>query len=381
MPFNLSFMEHPAVKQGLQIMETEFAKKRDDGILSLAHDERHVTNVAKCAGVIAQALMDNFIMPTSDDRKFIPIAAAFAGSLHDIKRTVKEKGQKHAIEAAIYMEAHNHVFGDNIMREAFEWAKLAAGMHEFSIGDIRGIFGNSSFPTPLEIVVIAHKLADGAIEASGYRVVERRCFFVGRERILHGDLKDHFTDYPMTRRSVFAVIGESLVRLYKSLPIADYPQWFIDYSQRLHGKQYIFLQGLLPYAGFIDEIHAAEFMIELHDFPKFEGILEKVQKENHLSGNFFKKDEFPILYDAIEEARSLDQEKLAEASSLVVKIISEAETPEIGIKNLQKLASESDNEIFIDFAQGIVAAGNCDEKFLKEVYDAVVAGVEKVKAV
>jgi len=332
----LNFQDDPPSVTTRKMVEEKFDRKRAEGRLSKAHDIDHVIAVSNFAGVTARALAIGQGFDELVDRA--PILGAVAGNLHDYHREAKETEPHGPASANAFLDMWLQG-NTGFNTQEFDAVYRAIAHHEASLPELSEIFGDpigqkqQILPA---IVAFSLKTGDGILEASGYRVLERRAFFVGKERMQNGDLKGIFK-YP--EESDLAVIGESLRRLYGKLPIDSYPDWVKSYGEKLHSIQYKFLNGLLRYRG-MDEARAASFMEEA-GFPKFDGIKDKVREQRHLNGRYFPADRYPVLAERITWLRKLmDEEKddLAEASHLLVETIAQADSPEEGIELYGKCA-------------------------------------------
>jgi hypothetical protein len=354
-------------------VRNQFDRKRSEGKLSKAHDIDHVIAVSNIAGVTARSLMKGQAYDDMADRA--SILAAIAGNLHDYHREAKETEPHGPVGAEHLKELW--VSGEVTMdTQEFDSTYRSIHTHEASLPELLQIFGDpigdhqQILPA---VIAFSLKTGDGILEASGYRVLERRAFFVGKER-MHGDLKDIFR-YP--EESDLAVIGETLRRLYGKLPIDSYPEWIKQYGEKLHAVQYLLLKGLLEYRG-LDEAQAAELM-EKNGFPKFEGIGDKVRAQRHLDGGYFTEEKHFVLAQEIASYldlsdRQLDQ--LAEASDGLVSIIAQSESQEEGIERYGEIGL--DNQFRDRFYRGMKGYRESGEDFVREFEKNITNAVERI---
>lgn len=340
------------VEASKQEMYRVLGEMRKLGTLSKAHDESHCEAVANYGGIATEALMSMF--PNYAEN--VSNLTRIAGYLHDIKRESTEK-IPHGPAGAEYFS--------NLCKTRSPWTKIdnvaydaiyrAIQEHEGSFKDIVTKFGSPTQPNLLYNIdsrvpsVVAHGVlvGDKALEASGYRVLERRSYFVGKERMLK-DLKDIFK-YP--DESHLAVLGETQIRLYARNPIVEYPSWLRDFAEEWHAIQYAFYRGLLNYANMTEE-EAAKFMLE-KKFPKFTPELaEQIHKQRHLDPSYFASQGFIGLANRIEEQKNYDQGDLAISCGKLVSLFAQAESPEKAIEDFWK-SKETQPRYLLNFMSGI----------------------------
>ena len=374
----LDFQEDPICDLARRLTKAQFDNQRARGLLSKVHDLDHVTAVSNFGGVTARALMNG---QGYDDIAYrASVLAAIAGNLHDFEREAKET-EPHGPRSADffnYLASESSIFDLDFLETASVYRAIAN--HEMSLPELLEEFSNPIGPKKEKlpaVVAFSLKTGDGILEASGYRVLERRAFFVGKERMLHGDLKNIF-QYP--GESDLAVIGETLRRLYGKLPIDSYPEWIKEYGEKLHSIQYLFLRGLLRYRG-MSETEAAECMEEA-GFPKFDGIADKVHAQKHLDGEHFSEDRYPVLATKISQLRDLgvgDKDELAEASYKLVETIAQSESPEEGIDTYSKFSILT-NTYAHDFYNGMNGYREGSDAFIDDFETNVTDAVRRISS-
>jgi hypothetical protein len=216
----------------------------------------------------------------------------------------------------------------------------AVKYHEKNFGELNDIFGDPISGQKQQILpsVVAHSLktGDGAIDTSGFRVIERRSHFVGKER-MSKDLKG-ILKYPA--ESPLAVLGETMIRLYEVNPIDSYPLWLRRFSEKWHGIQYPFYASLLELHD-LEEAEAAR-LFERLKFPRFDSKLrEKVESIKQLDGHHFSKKDYPSLASEIERIKSTEPGErfnMAESAYQVVMMFATAESPEAAIESYEREA-------------------------------------------
>lgn len=291
-------------QQFKQIMQDTFAKRREIKKISPAHDEKHCENVAVYGGRIAENISKKYL---NVDFNKIKELTEIAGYLHDIVREPKET-QPHGPEGAkwvLYGAGFNTEKNDNwfIMPPKFELSLNEAEIITYAISShenkLKDIITNSLFDTQksrMNIPTVSLKIADALLEASGYRVVERRAFFVGNERVNNGDLK-YLNEIYGADAPIMAVLGETQIRLYGKNNLNDYPLWLQPVAEELHAIQYRFYTNLMKSMCYslYDEVKLALKFVGT--FPKFgDDVLEKIKNEHHLTGEMSDN---PIIFDNI----------------------------------------------------------------------------------
>ncbi len=379
------FKNEPLYHDAKQTMKYEFRKKREEGVLSKAHAEDHVLAVSNFGAATASALMKG--TGRESDAGHAAFLASLAGLMHDIRREATEKsphgpeGAKFVLELS-WEDGHTGYLWKSLGPDGFDAVYRAIANHEYPFKTITTIFGDplETEGKPLMPSVVSHSLktGDAALEASGYRVIERRSFFVGKERFKK-DLKD-ILKYP--DESHLAFLGETMIRLYKKNPIDAYPEWLKPFAEEWHAIQYLFYSGLLRYTG-MDEKQAAEYMHRI-GFTKFDQeLVDKISQERHLDGNYFPEDKYPVLSSEIKKLRELPEEEkddLAESAYRTVRFIAEAESPEEAIGKYQK-EGMGDLEYANEFMEGIIAYRSGSEEFLDDFERKIEESVRALKGV
>lgn len=310
------------------IVEREFENKRREGTLSLAHDLSHIYSVANASQLIARyfARREGYENIEED----VAYLSYLAGLLHDIRREKSEE-VSHGNLGSDYV-LNNKELRCIISQDEIEILARVIREHEKSYSEILRIF--SSNPTE-SIVARSLAIGDKLFEASGPRGLERRSFFVGRERILEGDLNGKFR-FP--DESYLAVLGETLRRLYKINHARNYPEELRAFVDELHSWQYEFYVGLLSKGNFSSEEEAYNYFYKIR-FPRIKDVENKI-KENHLSGKYFTKDEFPKIARTIIEVRNANRKRIGEDAYRLVYEIATSETPDEFVENVIDMLPE-----------------------------------------
>ncbi len=262
-------------------VHTWFAKREKTGGLSKVHDWSHVYAVARHAKIVAEelALKEG---QEAEVAKQAGLLAEAAGYLHDVMRKATER-EPHGILGKKFIERAYAAppFPTSIKKRFFTEFTLneikiiadAVELHESSWKE----FGekSSDIPTLMHIVTQAVRVGDKVFEASGYRVLERRSFFVGKER-MQKDLKPLEGVYG-EKAPLYAVAMESAIRLRAINAIKDMPLWVQPIAKPLHAVQEEFYYSLLKHLG-LNEEELFEEMKRVK-FPKFDKY-EKQIREN-----------------------------------------------------------------------------------------------------
>ncbi len=308
-----------------EMMERAFAQRRKKGILSHAHDETHVTNVARYGRILAEGIAKKEGIGESRDKSYIysiddvaeavkhvADTAELAGYLHDIVRQPTEKvphgaeGAKWIAYASYFTKTAKEAWGVmpddclSLNREELATVAFALIEHEKTLADVIRLSRFDVNADEKAIVAVSMKICDALLEASGFRVVERRCFFVGNERMHNGDLQ-FLKENELTKDKphVWAVLGESIVRLYARNPLTSYPEWLRGVASRLHAIQYRFYANLIKMTGEYqptDELKIVKLLAQMK-FPKVDDkLIGAVEKQRHLTSGYLGQ--FPEIGEA-----------------------------------------------------------------------------------
>lgn len=239
--------------------------------------------VANFAPVIARYLAKK---QGIENPEYAAILAELCGLLHDIRRDATEE-VPHGPTGAEYIK--NSEIKDLFLLNELEVICNIVYHHEDSYDKISQRFKDPLTRIIAQTIVIGDKLA----EASGPRILERRSFFVGKERILRGDLRNKFK-YPDD--SYLAVLGETIRRLYDINHAKRYSKEMVPIVDFLHPWQYEFYKGLLLRSE-MQEDEAAKYL----NSKEFTGLDEALKRidEKHLDGKYFSAEEFPQITTTI----------------------------------------------------------------------------------
>jgi len=396
-----SMVSEKIVKDAESLMKQKCEEKRKAGTLSKVHEESHMSAVATFGAATGRALLKGqkgWNIPVFNSQQGVEAISntiKIAGYLHDCEREATEKVPHGEASARFVLKYWKENWkkpvkiwedSEGIWPEDLGAIYKAIKYHEGSLNDTLNRFGN-----PLNITqsarrittsIVAHSIVAGdkAFEASGYRVLERRSCFVGKERTDPTNEKADLKMFKYPEESHLTVLGETMIRLYAKNPIDSYPDWLKLFAQEWHSIQYQFYRGLLDYNGF-EEADAANFFFE-KNFPKFDQkLVDQIKVEQHLSGRFFAKEKYPILAGEIEKLNDNtdDVDDLANSSHLLVEDIATADNPEAAIskyKYINPLNMTLKN--YVRFFDGIIAYREGKEEFVKEIEEKIRVEVEKI---
>lgn len=265
---------HRSLRATKADMQRWFATRAKRKTLSKVHDLAHVESVGVHARPLAEelALSRGFSKASA---KRIGILAEASGEVHDIVRRATEKvphGPKGARAILALRRRYPQAFGEFTIKE-LEILADATKVHETEFAEFDKAIKN--FSPRKKIVARSVHIADKLFEASGYRVLERRAFFVGKER-LEKDLVS-FKGLYGEKAPLYAVAMESCMRLRAINVLADYPKGIQPIAKPLHTVQEKFYYGLLKYLGLNEKRLVQE--MERVNFPKFDKLGAKVKKE------------------------------------------------------------------------------------------------------
>jgi len=389
------------VKEAEALMKSKCDEKRKAGTLSKVHEESHMSAVATFGAVTGRALIQGHkwkfpALSTPESVEANINLIKIAGYLHDCERESTER-VPHGEASARFVIKHwkenwkkpVKLYENNeyIWPSDLGMIYKAIKYHEGSFKDTLSRFGDplADIQSPQGAItsIIAHSIVTGdkAFEASGYRVLERRAFFVGKERTMFGDLKNIFT-YP--DESYLSVLGETIIRLYTRNPIDEYPAWLKPFAEGWHAVQYQLYKGLLiSMEATEDEV--AEFFLK-RKFPKFDQkLVDRIKTEQHLKGKHFDETKYPVLAGEIRRLNELstdDRLDLSVSSRLLVEDIAKEKSPEIAIEKYKSRINESPKNpkvsYYHDFFKGIIDYREGNEDFIKEIEEKIGAAVKKI---
>ncbi|MEM3364131.1 MAG: HD domain-containing protein [Candidatus Micrarchaeia archaeon] len=305
-----------------ELMEKTLMKRRVNGVLSTPHNEMHAINVARYGRILAEkiAIKEGFNI-----QKIIHIAdlAEVAGYLHDIARLPKEY-IPHPIESARWVAYASGYLREPMLfwvvqpehalklsKDELATVTFAIIQHEKPLYDVIRACGFGFKTDERAIVTVCIKIADSLFERSGFRAIEKRCYFVGNERLHYGDFQ-FLKENELTREKpyLWAVLGETIVRLYSRNHLRGYPKWLEGTAARLHAIQYRFYSNLIRMVAPsvpADELVIAQLLARIQ-FPGIDDkLLYKVKNERHITSAYWNN--YPQIKEAIR-ASEMDNQKI-----------------------------------------------------------------------
>jgi len=260
-------------------MRRWFKTRAKRGTLSKVHDLTHVESVSAHAGVLAEelALRKGF---SRESAKKTRVLAEAAGSTHDIHRRKWER-KPHGVMGSRAIRTlrarYPNAFGEFTQKELEILADTTL-VHETSFAKFNKAIGK--FSPRKKIVARAVHIADKLFEASGYRVIDRRAFFVGKERLNNPKGLAKLKNVYGKNAPLYAVAMESCRRLRQVNVLTDYPKSIQPIAKQLHAVQEKWYFGLLKYL----EINEGKLLQEMNkvDFPKLDEpkLMAEIKKAN-----------------------------------------------------------------------------------------------------
>lgn len=290
------------VQKMREVVFAYMKKQEEAGKLSLAHSYDHVDNVGRYAGIIIPYLGKRLGVSDIDQ---LSSYAESAGLAHDIIRYATETGGSEE-DSALHLERiYDAEFSHLISRPDYQ---------RFIVDIVRNSKANfteagelyRSDPQTL-VVGLAVTAGDKLIEASGPRVLERRSFFVGRERML--DKNDLGAVFTHPTDSEKGVLSETMIRLGDINHVSNYAAFpaLLRLAEELHSPQYQLYEGLLRYLVTSEE-DARDYLLKIFRgsiatkklADRFERGSKRLVDEQHLSGRYFEEHNLPTLLHTVK---------------------------------------------------------------------------------
>jgi len=320
-----------AVAEMQDTVFSQMGEQRRKGKLSKAHSYDHVENVAKYAGKFAPYFAKR--LGVSDSEK-LAYFAEMDGLAHDVIRYASETDSGEDASARFLEDVYDVHFSSLVPKEDYD--RLVVGIVRNSAENfarMRELYQNDPEALAVALAVVS---GDKLIEASGPRVLERRAFFVGNERMRNP--KDLGAVFKHPDESSDGVLTETMVRLGDINHVSNYSSEpsLLNLAQELHTYQYHWYKGLL---GNMEEAEALEFLLKrLRSSETTASLAKRVEKggsrlvaEQHLNGKYFEENNLNILLKAVKTP----PEDLHESSWLLVSLFSVAKDPEEIIKTFE----------------------------------------------
>lgn len=328
-------MPADAVAVMKDLVFSQMKKQEDAGKLSLAHGYDHVGNVSEYAGIFAPYFGRR--LGVKDPERLAPFAR-MAGFSHDVIRYASETESGEDASAEFLDSQFDSAFSPFMSRE--EYRRFVVEVVKNSKENFARVMELYKDDPEVLAVALAVTAGDKLIEASGPRVLERRSFFVGGERMRNP--KDLGAVFRYPQESFMGVLTETMVRLGDVNHVSNYATFppLLDLAQELHVPQYQWYVGLLRSLGMFQKEALGYFLSRLRSSAVTEKLAGRVEKggrrlieEGHVSGKYFEQSGLHKLSDAVESALYNDS---PESSLLLVGQFATAETPEKAIEAYEK---------------------------------------------
>jgi hypothetical protein len=195
-------------------------------------------------------------------------------------------------------------------------------------------------------------LGDKLFEASGHRVIERRSFFVGRERMKNDKglqvLKKEYGD----KAPVYAVAMECVNRLRGKKALETYPDYAKKIAEPLYKVEERFYAGLLGHLGLTE----SELMDEMKrlNFPKF--------------AKYEKKARQRVLKRPIQPIKG----EVADSAGEIVRHFASRDS---AVESIRK-AGELKGKTAKKWMEGIIGAREGGEEYLNQIRRALRKGLK-----
>jgi len=278
-PKNLNKIETERLKRVSANTRTQMQKwfetreKRKQ--LSKVHAFDHVSAVGSQAGVLAHEFARKQGMSASEAKR-VKYLAESAETLHDIVRRATER-KPHGVEGKdVFLRlAKRYPNFFEFKPEEITLIADAIELHELPYEEVsKRLEGRSP---AAKMVAQSVQIADKVFEASGYRVLERRSFFVGKERLAQGKDLNYLKGLYGNKAPLFAVAMESCMRLRGINYLPDVEKAVQPIAKNLHAVQERFYLGLVKGLGFRNESELLNEMKRIN-FPKVDKMGEKLQR-------------------------------------------------------------------------------------------------------
>ena len=347
------FMDSP-VETMIDTVLGQMREQERAGALSKAHSYDHVENVARYAGVFGTYLAGKMDL----DPERVASFAQMSGWGHDVIRYASQNESGEDASARLLESWYNPLFAESVSRDDYQ--RLVVDIvrkSDRSFAEMQSIYKDDPEALAVALALVA---GDKLIEASGPRVLERRSFFVGGERMKNPrDLGAVFS-YPI--ESVSGVLSETFVRLGDVNHVMNYASHpaLLKLAQELHAYQYQFYAGLLADLK-MSEPEAVEVLSQrLRSNQLTEKLAVRTEKggkrlvaERHLDGTYFDANNLSILADTVRNLP--DPLELAWATGLLVKAFATAESPKDAIEIYKSIDAGISGPTFSKWLNDIIA--------------------------
>lgn len=345
------------------VVFSHMKKQEESGKLSKAHSYDHVANVALYAGLLAPYFGKR--LSVSDPERLVDYAQ-MAGFSHDIIRYASQTDSGEDAGARFLESLYDDYF-TSIPEDYYNRFVTDVVRHSGeSFLQIQERYKDDPEALAIALAVVA---GDKLIEASGPRVLERRSFFVGRERMLNPNDLGAVFSFPT--ESPHGVLSETMVRLGSVNHISNYETVpaLLDLAQELHSPQYHWYRGLLLHLG-MDEDEALDYLVRrLKGSPITEKLARRVEEggrrlvdEHHLNGKYFEQQNLPVLLNTVRNPPEDGDLRISAID--IVDHFARYKTPERAINRFEETPFGSPT--FQEWMKDIIAyrRGNFGEELL-----------------
>jgi len=307
--------------------------QEDAGKLSKAHSFDHVSNVSHYAGKLAPYFGRQ--LGVQQPEQLVPYAQ-MAGFSHDLIRYASQTDAGEDASARLLASYYPSHFASLVGAADFDrFVVDIVRKSDQSFPDMRTTYANDPEALAVALAVVA---GDKLLEASGPRVLERKSFFVGRERMLNPtDLGAVFT-FP--EESVHGILTETMVRLGSINHVSNYDSdpALLALAQRLHSPQYHWYAGMLQSLE-MDSMEALKYLsARLNENPATIKLAQRLEKggsrlvdEDHLNGNYFREHGMEVLHGAVAEVPG----DVMESSVALIHAFTSVDSPEKAVAEFE----------------------------------------------
>jgi hypothetical protein len=296
------------------------------GNLSLSHAHDHAENVARYGSVLGGYLAQKIGVDPEKVAAFTQIA----GWSHDIVRYAAQ-GKSGEEESALLLEQlYDAHFKDLVSRHDYQRLVVDVVRNsEKSFSEMQLQYANDPEARAVALGIVA---GDKLIETSGPRCLERRAFFVGKERMKNQ--KDLGAAFKYPSESPLGVLSETFVRLGHINHISNYDLYpeISALAQELHATQYQLYRGLIKrfvLCGTESEIldYIVGRMTPVpHLAKRIKTAGQRLVDEHHLDGMYFAQRGYTRLLEAINTMPH--DEDLVESARHLIELFVTAKTPD-----------------------------------------------------
>ncbi len=328
-----------AVNEMRDVVLGQMREQEKAGKLSKAHGYDHVENVARYAGVFGRYLAGQMGL----DPEIVSRYAQMSGWGHDVIRYASQTEAGEDASARLLEVWYESLFSRSMSRDEYQrFVVDIVRNSDRSFSEMQTIYKDDPKALAVALALVA---GDKLIEASGPRVLERRTFFVGGERMRNP--KDLGAAFEYPRESNLGVLSETFVRLGDVNHVMNYASHpaLLKLAQELHSYQYQFYAGLLADVNMSEEEAVEQISNRLRSNPLTEKLAARTEKggkrlvaEKHLDGTYFEANNLSVLTAAIKSMPA--NEDLARSSILLVEGFSIPDSPEDAI-NWYKIAQKN----------------------------------------